>query len=47
MNLTQDDYTKAQKYCKWAISAIDYEDPKSAIENLQKALTLLTTGHDS
>lgn len=38
---------KAQKYCKWAVSALDYEDAKTAVGNLQKALALLTTGHDS
>jgi Vta1 C-terminal domain len=27
---------KAQKYCKWAGSALNYEDIKTAIDNLQK-----------
>lgn len=38
---------KAQKYCKWATSALNYDDIKTAIDNLQKALTLLQTGRDS
>lgn len=42
--LTADQMTKAQKYCKWAGSALNYDDVKSAIENLQKALHLLSTG---
>ncbi|XP_042207210.1 vacuolar protein sorting-associated protein VTA1 homolog [Homarus americanus] len=47
VTLSPDMIGKAQKYCKWAISALDYEDSKTAINNLQKALTLLTTGRDS
>lgn len=35
---------KANKYCKYASSALQYDDVKTAIDNLQKALTLLTTG---
>lgn len=38
---------KAQKYCKWASSALNYDDIKSAIENLQKALYLLQMGKES
>ncbi|GFQ92008.1 vacuolar protein sorting-associated protein VTA1 homolog [Trichonephila clavata] len=45
--LRPEDYHKAQKYCKWAGSALQYEDAPTAIENLQKALRLLTTGQDS
>lgn len=37
---------KANKYCKYASSALQYDDIKTAIDNLQKALTLLTTGQD-
>lgn len=37
---------KAQKYCKWAASALNYEDVPTAVENLQKALHLLQTGQD-
>lgn len=46
VTLTPDQLTKAQKYCKWAGSALNYEDVKNAIENLQKALRLLQTGQD-
>ena len=38
---------KAQKYCKWAGSALNYEDVKTAIDNLQKALHLLQTGQEN
>lgn len=37
---------KAQKYCKWAGSALNYDDVQTAVENLQKALHLLQTGQD-
>ncbi|XP_019539100.1 vacuolar protein sorting-associated protein VTA1 homolog [Aedes albopictus] len=47
VQLTSDQLTKAQKYCKWAGSALNYEDVKTAIDNLQKALRLLQTGQDS
>ncbi|XP_058830637.1 vacuolar protein sorting-associated protein VTA1 homolog [Topomyia yanbarensis] len=47
VRLTPDQLTKAQKYCKWAGSALNYEDVKSAIDSLQKALRLLQTGQDS
>nr|XP_045585522.1 vacuolar protein sorting-associated protein VTA1 homolog [Procambarus clarkii] len=47
VTLSPDMIVKAQKYCKWAVSALDYEDSKTAINNLQKALTLLKTGCDS
>ncbi|XP_069943124.1 vacuolar protein sorting-associated protein VTA1 homolog isoform X1 [Cherax quadricarinatus] len=45
--LSPDMIVKAQKYCRWAVSALDYEDSKTAINNLQKALTLLKTGCDT
>lgn len=44
--LTPEQTIKAQKYCKWAGSALNYDDVPSAIENLQKALRLLQTGKD-
>jgi len=44
VELSAEDFTLAQKYCKWAGSALQYEDAPTAIENLQKALMLLTTG---
>lgn len=46
VSLRPEDYQKAQKYCKWAGSALTYEDIPTAVENLQKALRLLTTGQD-
>ncbi|XP_072218200.1 vacuolar protein sorting-associated protein VTA1 homolog isoform X2 [Leuresthes tenuis] len=46
VQLTPEDYTKAQKYCKYAGSALQYEDVNTAIQNLQKALKLLTTGKE-
>lgn len=47
VTLTADQMAKAQKYCKWAGSALSYDDVKSAIDNLQKGLRLLQTGVDS
>ncbi|XP_063378840.1 vacuolar protein sorting-associated protein VTA1 homolog [Cydia fagiglandana] len=44
--LTPDQIAKAQKYCKWASSALNYEDMKTAITNLKNALELLQTGRD-
>ncbi|KAM9339065.1 vacuolar protein sorting-associated protein VTA1 homolog isoform 2-T2 [Symphorus nematophorus] len=46
VHLSPDDFTKAQKYCKYAGSALQYEDVGTAIQNLQKALKLLTTGKE-
>lgn len=45
-SLTPEQLIKAQKYCKWAGSALTYEDIKSAIENLQKGLHLLQFGKE-
>lgn len=47
VDLSAQQYQKAMKYCKYASSALQYEDSKTAIDNLTKALTLLTTGKDS
>ncbi|XP_046688818.1 vacuolar protein sorting-associated protein VTA1 homolog [Homalodisca vitripennis] len=47
VKLQPDQISKAQKYCKWAGSALNYDDVPEAISNLQKALKLLTTGEDS
>lgn len=44
--LTPDQIAKAQKYCKWAGSALNYDDTKTAITNLRNALELLQTGRD-
>lgn len=37
---------KAQKYIKWAGSALNYDDVPTTVMNLRKALHLLTTGED-
>ena len=39
--LSPKDSEQAQKYCRFAASALQYEDVKTAIENLHKALALL------
>ncbi|CAH0627345.1 unnamed protein product [Chrysodeixis includens] len=44
--LSPDQIAKAQKYCKWASSALNYDDIKTAIGNLRNALELLQTGRD-
>ncbi|KAM9317034.1 vacuolar protein sorting-associated protein VTA1 homolog [Gastrophryne carolinensis] len=44
--LTPEDFARAQKYCKYAGSALQYEDVNTAVQNLQKALKLLTTGRE-
>ena len=46
VRLTAEDFTRAQKYCKYAGSALQYEDVTTAIQNLQKALKLLATGKE-
>ncbi|XP_035380141.1 vacuolar protein sorting-associated protein VTA1 homolog isoform X2 [Electrophorus electricus] len=46
VRLTPEDFTRAQKYCKYAGSALQYEDVATAVQNLQKALKLLTTGKE-
>ncbi|KAL4649172.1 hypothetical protein GN956_G7664 [Arapaima gigas] len=46
VRLTPEDFTRAQKYCKYAGSALQYEDVTTAVQNLQKALKLLTTGKE-
>ncbi|TRY98123.1 hypothetical protein DNTS_028484 [Danionella cerebrum] len=46
VRLTPEDFTRAQKYCKYAGSALQYEDVSTAVQNLQKALKLLTTGKE-
>ena len=38
---------KAQKLCKFASSALEYEDVQGAIEYLSQATKLLQTGKDS
>nr|CAD7439755.1 unnamed protein product [Timema bartmani] len=44
--LTPEKIAKAQKYCKWASSALNYDDIPTAIGNLTSALKLLQTGVD-
>ena len=39
--LSPQDSEQAQKYCRFAASALQYEDVKTAIDNLHKALALL------
>ncbi|XP_070808273.1 vacuolar protein sorting-associated protein VTA1 homolog [Pituophis catenifer annectens] len=46
IRLTPEDFARAQKYCKFAGSALQYEDVSNAVQNLQKALKLLTTGRE-
>ncbi|CAB0032051.1 unnamed protein product [Trichogramma brassicae] len=46
VELSLEQSTKAKKYIKWAGSALDYDDTRTAISNLEKALTLLKTGVD-
>jgi len=46
VQITPAQITKAQKYCKFAASALNYDDVEESITNLQKALKLLTTGED-
>ncbi|KAG8123782.1 hypothetical protein E2320_019116 [Naja naja] len=46
IRLTPEDFARAQKYCKFAGSALQYEDVSTAVQNLQKALKLLTTGRE-
>lgn len=41
VSLTPEQIEKAQKFCKWAASALTYEDVKTAVDNLRKALNLL------
>ena len=45
--LGPEDVAKVQKMCKFASSALDYDDPAGAIEYLQDALALLTTAKNS
>lgn len=44
--LKPEDIIQSQKYCKFANSALQYDDITTAVENLEKALKLLTTGHE-
>ncbi|XP_071800994.1 vacuolar protein sorting-associated protein VTA1 homolog [Asterias amurensis] len=44
--LSTSEFTKAQKYCKYAGSSLQYEDVPSAVGYLEKALRLLKTGKE-
>lgn len=39
--VSQDDITKAQKMCKFASSALEYDDVAGAVDYLSQALHLL------
>lgn len=41
--LSPEDISKAQKLCKYASSALEYEDTPGAIDYLTQALELLKT----
>lgn len=45
--LNAEDLLQSQKYCKFANSALQYDDINTAVSNLEKALKLLTTGQRS
>merc|ERR1712096_213477 len=45
-SLSYDKIARAQKLCKYAISALDYQDTNTAVENLTKALHLVKTGQE-
>lgn len=45
-NLSIEQINKAQKFLKWASSALDYDDVSTSVMNLRKALHLLTTGQE-
>jgi vacuolar protein sorting-associated protein VTA1 len=46
VSLRPEDYQRAMKLCKYAGSALQYEDSKTAIDNLTRALNLLTSGKE-
>ena len=46
VNLSPVETAKAQKYCKFASSAIEYDDIEGALEYLAKATRLLQTGKE-
>eukprot|EP00092_Neocalanus_flemingeri_P107821 GFUD01138391.1.p1 GENE.GFUD01138391.1~~GFUD01138391.1.p1 ORF type:complete len:269 (-),score=104.61 GFUD01138391.1:89-895(-) len=46
VGLPYDKIARAQKLCKYAISALDYQDTNTAVENLTKALHLVKTGQE-
>lgn len=46
VELSVDQMGAAQKYCKYAGSALNYNDVKTAVDYLEKALYLLATGKE-
>ncbi|XP_054008614.1 vacuolar protein sorting-associated protein VTA1 homolog isoform X1 [Hylaeus anthracinus] len=46
VELSLEQMNKAQKFIKWAGSALNYDDVPTAVSNLRKALHLLTTGEE-
>lgn len=46
VELSVDQMGVAQKYCKYAGSALNYNDVKTAVDYLEKALYLLSTGKE-
>ncbi|XP_017887039.1 vacuolar protein sorting-associated protein VTA1 homolog isoform X2 [Ceratina calcarata] len=46
LELSVEQIGKAQKFIKWAGSALNYDDVPTAVSNLRKALHLLTTGQE-
>jgi len=44
--LTPQQVSKVQKMCKYAASALDYQDTPTAIDNLAKALSICQTGQE-
>ncbi|GAB1865361.1 Vacuolar protein sorting-associated protein VTA1-like protein [Camponotus japonicus] len=46
VNLSVEQVSKAQKFIKWASSALDYDDISTSVMNLRKAIHLLTTGQE-
>lgn len=47
ITLTPEITKAAQKYCKYAASALDYDDRNTALLNMTKAINLLKTGRES
>jgi len=45
-SLSIEQTSRVQKLCKYAISALDYQDTNTAIDNLTKALHLCKTGQE-
>ena len=44
--MTAKQYQQGMKLCKYAMSAMQYEDAQTAVDNLVKALNLMTKGHE-